>query len=397
MLLRNCKLIDREELVDILILDGKITEIAPNIKYDGKIVDVNGNDVLPGMIDVHTHMREPGLIHKETIETGSMACAKGGITTYVDMPNTSPATITVKALEEKRALSKERAIVNFGFNFGGSVDNNSEEIKKAENIVATKVFLNISTGKMLVEDDSTLDEIWKASDKIMVHAEGEMVQKAIDLSIKHSKKLYLCHISMASELEYVRKAKKKYKDIYVEVTPHHLYLSLEDQNQRLRMKPELKPMSDVKAMWKGIEDGLIDTIGTDHAPHTLEDKDSKVTFGIPGVETALPLLLDSVNKGELSLEKVVKMYSNEPARIFNITNKGRIEVGYDADITIIDMDMEYELRDEDIVSRCGWTPFNGRNVKGGVVTTIVNGNIVYDITREDKFNKILGREVVING
>ena len=398
MLIKNCRLIDREGLVDILIEEGKIVKIDTDIEYsEGVVLDVQGKDVLPGMIDVHTHMREPGMTHKETIETGSMACAKGGVTTYVDMPNTNPATITVETLEEKRRLSQEKSIVNFGFNFGGSLDNNSAEIKKARNIVATKVFLNISTGKMLIENDEVLGDIFEASDRVMVHAEGDMVQKAIDFAKKYNKKLYLCHISQESELELVREAKKDYTEIYVEVTPHHLFLNLDDQTQRLRMKPELKPQSDVDAMWKAIEEGMIDTIGTDHAPHTLEEKDTKVTFGIPGIETAMPLMLDAVNKGRLSLAKLVEMYSTKPAEIFNIANKGKIAVGYDADIIVVDMDKSYTLKNEEVVSRCGWTPFDGREVKGRVETTIVNGNVIYNVNNDNKFNKITGREVEING
>ncbi len=397
MLIKNCKLIDREGLVDILIEEGKIARIEAGIEYSGEILDAQGKDVLPGMIDVHTHMREPGMTHKETIETGSMACAKGGVTTYIDMPNTSPATITVEALEEKRRLSKEKSIVNFGFNFGGSLDNNSEEIRRAQNIVATKVFLNISTGKMLIENDEVLGEIFEASDKVMVHAEGEMVQKAIDFARKYNKKLYLCHISQESELELVREAKKDYKEIYVEVTPHHLFLNLEEQTQRLRMKPELKPQTDVDAMWRAIEEGMIDTIGTDHAPHTLEEKDAKVTFGIPGIETAMPLMLDAVNKGRLTLAKLVEMYSTKPAEIFNLRGKGRLETGYDADIIIVDMERKYTLKDEEIVSRCGWTPFDGREVRGRIETTVVNGNVIYSADKKEKFNKINGREVEING
>lgn len=397
MLIKNCKLIDREGLVDILIEDGRIARIEAGIEYGGEILDAQGKEVLPGMIDVHTHMREPGMTHKETIETGSMACAKGGITTYVDMPNTSPATITVEALEEKRRLSQEKSIVNFGFNFGGSLDNNSAEIREAKNIVATKVFLNISTGKMLIENDEVLGDIFEASDKVMVHAEGEMVQKAIDFARKYNKKLYLCHISQESELELVREARKDYKEIYVEVTPHHLFLNLEDQSQRLRMKPELKPQTDVDAMWKAIEEGMIDTLGTDHAPHTLEEKDAKVTFGIPGIETAMPLMLDAVNSGRLSLAKLVDMYSTKPAEIFNLKGKGRLEVGYDADIIIVDMKKKYTLKNEEVVSRCGWTPFDGREVKGRVETTVVNGSVIYSADKENKFNKINGREVEING
>ncbi len=395
MLLKNCKLVDRTNLVDILVEDGRIAKIGMNIKYSGKIIEVDGRYLLPGMIDLHTHMREPGMTHKEDVESGSMACAVGGITTYIDMPNTNPATITKEALEEKRNLTKGRAHVNYGFNFGGSLDNNSNVIKDIKNVVATKVFLNISTGKMLVEDDSVLEDIFKASNMVMVHAEGEMVQKAIDLAKKHNKKLYLCHISQKSELEIIERERKEYSDIYVEVTPHHLFLNNEKVTNRLRMKPELKPVSDVEALWDALDRGVIDTIGTDHAPHTLEEKDSKITFGIPGVETALPLLLTAVNEGRLSMKKVVELYSKAPARIANIGNKGRVEVGYDADLIIVDETREYVLKNEDMVSKCRWTPFHGREVKGRVETTIVNGQIVYSIDSKDNFKNIIGREVVI--
>lgn len=396
MLIKNAKLADGK-LVDILIENGKFVKIESNIEDSSQeLIDINGKYLLSGMIDVHTHMREPGLTHKEGFESGSKACAKGGITTFIDMPNTNPATLTVEALEEKRELAKESSIVDFGIHFGGSVNNNKNEILKAKGVLSTKVFLNVSTGKLLVEDDTVLDDIFESSRIISVHAEEEMVSKAIELAKKHGKKLYLAHISLKSELDVVRKAKKTYKDIYVEVTPHHLYLTDEDaiKNPLLRMKPELKSKVDVEAMWDGISDGTIDTIGTDHAPHLISEKEERVTFGIPGVEWALPLMLDAVNKGKLSLAKVAELYSENPAKIFGIRNKGKIEIGFDADFIIVDMDKKWTIKEEETVSKCAWTPYKNWEVKGNIESTYVRGTKVYE---GNKFYENKGKEVELNG
>lgn len=396
MLLKNVKLVDKEGTWDVLTEDGKIKNIDKDIQAEGtEVIEGKGMYLLPGMIDPHTHMREPGFEHKEGFLSGSKACAKGGITTFIDMPNTNPATIDVEALELKRELAQKSAVVDFGFHFGGAVTNNKDEIAKATNVLSTKVFLNVSTGKMLVEEDSTLNDIYEASRMVMVHAEGEMVQKAIDFAKKHNKKLILAHVSSGEELDMVRKAKEEYKEIYVEVTPHHLFLNEEyATNQMFRMKPELKPEADRIAMWQGIKDGTIDTIGTDHAPHLVSEKTEKVTFGIPGVEWALPLMLTEVNKGNIELSKVVEMYSTKPAEIFGIVGKGKVEVGYDADFALVDMDKEYVVKEEETVSKCAWSPYKGFNIKGAVVKTIVRGNLVYD---NGVFHTNKGKEVKLNG
>lgn len=396
MLIKNAKLADGQ-VVDVLIENGKFVKIEKNIDdVSQEVLDINGKYLLPGMIDVHTHMREPGLTHKEGFASGSRACAKGGITTFADMPNTNPATLTVEALEEKRVLAKESSIVDYALYFGGSVNNNAEEIKKAKGVIGTKVFLNVSTGKLLVEDDSVLDDIFAVSRIISVHAEEEMVTKAINLAKKHKKKLYLAHVSLKSELDIIRDMKKDYGDVYVEVTPHHLYLTEEDavKNPLLRMKPELKTKADMEAMWEGITDGTINTIGTDHAPHLISEKLERVTFGIPGVEWALPLMLDAVNKGKLSLEKVTELYAKNPAEFFGIKNKGKIEVGYDADFVIVDMNKTWTIKEEDTVSKCAWTPYKDWIVKGNVESTYVRGNKVY---ADNKFYENIGKEVEING
>lgn len=384
MLLKNCRVLyhGEEDIKDILVEKGKIIKIyrcseVEELDID-EIVDMDGNWVLPGVIDVHTHMRDPGLSYKEDFETGSKACAKGGVTTFIDMPNTVPNTTTKEILDAKESNSKNRSYVDYGFHFGGSKLDNSEEIKKVRDRVAsTKIFLNMSTGDMLVEEEKVLENLFKESKIISVHAEEEMVDKAIDLARKFRKPLYLCHLSKKSEVEKLRAAKKEGLKIYGEVAPHHLFLDSSMANSLLIMKPELKSKEDNDALWLGIEDGTIDTIGTDHAPHTLEEKNSKTTYGIPGVENSLEMILKELNK-KIDMKTIQKVMSENPAKIFGIAGKGKIEVGYDADLVVVDLNNKEIIKNEDVISKCGWTPYSGIVGGGKVLLTMVRGHIVYD-------------------
>ncbi|MCX3066369.1 MAG: dihydroorotase [Cetobacterium sp.] len=384
MLLKNCRVLyhGEEDIKDILVEKGKIVKIyrcseVEELDID-EIVDMDGNWVLPGVIDVHTHMRDPGLSYKEDFETGSKACAKGGVTTFIDMPNTVPNTTTKEILDAKESNSKNRSYVDYGFHFGGSKLDNSEEIKKVRDRVAsTKIFLNMSTGDMLVEEEKVLENLFKESKIISVHAEEEMVDKAIDLARKFRKPLYLCHLSKKSEVEKLRAAKKEGLKIYGEVAPHHLFLDSSMANSLLIMKPELKSKEDNDALWLGIEDGTIDTIGTDHAPHTLEEKNSKTTYGIPGVENSLEMMLKELNK-KIDMKTLQKVMSENPAKIFGIAGKGKIEVGYDADLVVVDLNNKEIIKNEDVISKCGWTPYSGIVGGGKVLLTMVRGHIVYD-------------------
>ncbi len=384
MLLKNCRVLyhGEEDIKDILVEKGKIIKIyrcseVEELDID-EIVDMDGNWVLPGVIDVHTHMRDPGLSYKEDFETGSKACAKGGVTTFIDMPNTVPNTTTKEILDAKESNSKNRSYVDYGFHFGGSKLDNSEEIKKVRDRVAsTKIFLNMSTGDMLVEEEKVLENLFKESKIISVHAEEEMVDKAIDLARKFRKPLYLCHLSKKSEVEKLRAAKKEGLKIYGEVAPHHLFLDSSMANSLLIMKPELKSKEDNDALWLGIEDGTIDTIGTDHAPHTLEEKNSKTTYGIPGVENSLEMMLKELNK-KIDMKTLQKVMSENPAKIFGIAGKGKIEVGYDADLVVVDLNNKEIIKNEDVISKCGWTPYSGIVGGGKVLLTMVRGHIVYD-------------------
>ena len=384
MLLKNCRVLyhGEEDIKDILVEKGKIVKIyrcseVEELDID-EIIDMDGNWVLPGVIDVHTHMRDPGLSYKEDFETGSKACAKGGVTTFIDMPNTVPNTTTKEILDAKESNSKNRSYVDYGFHFGGSKLDNSEEIRKVRDRVAsTKIFLNMSTGDMLVEEEKVLENLFKESKIISVHAEEEMVDKAIDLARKFRKPLYLCHLSKKSEVEKLRAAKKEGLKIYGEVAPHHLFLDSSMANSLLIMKPELKSKEDNDALWLGIEDGTIDTIGTDHAPHTLEEKNSKTTYGIPGVENSLEMMLKELNK-KIDMKTLQKVMSENPAKIFGIAGKGKIEVGYDADLVVVDLNNKEIIKNEDVISKCGWTPYSGIVGGGKVLLTMVRGHIVYD-------------------
>lgn len=396
MLLKNCKILYEglEVIKDILVENGKIVKIfnCSNIEEleIEEVIDIGGNLLLPGVVDVHTHMRDPGLSYKEDFESGSMACAKGGVTTFLDMPNTIPNTITEEILDKKRENSKNRSYVDYGFHFGGSKNNNSLEIKKVdEKIASVKIFLNMSTGDMLVEDSDILENIFKNAKIISVHAEDEMVEKAIELSRKYKKRLYLCHLSKASEVELLRKAKKDGLEIYGEASPHHLFFDESDANNLLLMKPELKQKDDVEALWCGIADGTIDTIGTDHAPHTLEEKETKKIYGVPGVEHSLIMMLKELNN-RIDLKKIQEIMSENPAKIFKISGKGKIEVGYDADFVVVDLKSKDIIKNEEVVSKCGWTPYNGIVSGGKVLATFVRGDMVFD---GKEFFKKNGREV----
>ena len=398
MLIKNCRMIidGEEQFKDILVENGKIVSIEDDlsgVSFD-EIIDAAGNYVISGIIDPHVHMRDPGMTHKEDFTTGSMACAKGGITTFFDMPNTVPNTITEETLLEKKKLHKGKSYVDYGFWFGGSKADNHDEVKKVQDkVIAIKVFMNVSTGNMLVEDEKVLEDIFKNSKLVGVHAEGEMIPKAISLSEKLDVPVYLCHLSTKEDVQYVREAKKKGLKVYGEVTPHHLFLNISDveKNPLLRMKPELKTKEDNEALWEGILDGTIDTIGTDHAPHRIEEKKAKLTFGIPGAENSLEMMLKAVRCDKISLEKLMKIMSENTAEIFGLKNKGKIAAGYDADLVIVDMTTEEIISQENVISKCGWTPYEGFEKGGKILTTIVRGNVVFN---DGKFINKIGKEVI---
>ena len=401
--------------IEILINNDIIEKISENIdenKFENsenlKIIDVGKKLIMPGIIDVHTHMREPGVTYKEDFETGSCACAKAGVTTFYDMPNTIPTTTTLENLMEKKKLASEKSIVNFGLHFGGSKNDNIEEIKKVlknREVNTVKIFMNVSTGEMLIEDDEILARVFDNSKLVLVHAENEMIDKAIELNKNYGSGLYVCHIPSAEEMKKVIDAKKNSKvntkehPVYAEVTPHHLFLnteireSTERNKMLLRMKPELREKSDNEFLWEAINRGEVDTIGTDHAPHLISEKLEKITFGMPGVETSLALMINAYNEGKISLEMIQKLMCENPAKIMKIEKRGKLQEGYFADIIVVDPKKEWIVGvDDTIESKCGWTPYENWKLKGKNTMTIINGKIVYE-NRKINENVKSGKEV----
>ncbi|MEI0478483.1 dihydroorotase family protein [Brachyspira pulli] len=388
MIIKNAKTINNKT-VSIIIENEKIKKIDLDNNYlnykDDNIIDANYNYVISGIIDPHVHMRDPGLTHKEDFNSGSKAAARGGITTFLDMPNTVPNTISKENLLSKKSMMIGKSYVDYGFHFGGSKTDNSDDIKNIINDAAsTKIFFNASTGNMLVEDDKILEKLFEVSKIVTVHAEDKMVDKAISIAKKTNTPLYLCHLSLESEINSLKKAKDSGMIIYGEATPHHLFLNIEDVNKNdknkmlLRMKPELREKKDNEALWKAILDGTIDTIGTDHAPHLISEKMEKLTFGIPSVEHSLELMLKKVNDNTIDLQLLTKIMTENTSKIFGINNKGLLEENYDADFVIVDLNDNSEIEEKDIITKAAWSPYLGFKRGGKVITTIVRGNIVYN-------------------
>lgn len=403
MVIKNAKIINSEKLVSIIIENEKIKKIETNNDFenykDNNIIDANYNYVLTGIIDPHTHMREPGLTHKEDFNSGSKAAARGGITTFLDMPNTIPNTITKENLIQKKLMMTKKSYVDYGFHFGGSKTDNSKDIKSIKDKAAsTKIFLNASTGNMLIEDNKILEKLFESSKIVSVHAEDKMVDKAIEIAKKTKTILYLCHLSLSSEIDSLKKAKDSGMKIYGEATLHHLFLNTSDINEKnkmlLRMKPELKEKSNNEALWKAIKDKTIDTIGTDHAPHLLTEKLEKLTFGIPSIEHSLELMLKKVKDSTIDFKLLTKIMSENSSKIFGINNKGILKEGYDADFVIIDLNDESEIIKKEIITKSAWSPYIGFKRGGRVLMTILRGNIVYKKDNsKDIFYSGLGKEI----
>ena len=395
LLIKNFRMLIKDKVYakNILIKNGKISVITNKEPKSDSTIDAKNNFVLPGLIDCHVHFREPGLTHKEDFLTGSMAAAKGGVTTFLDMPNTIPPTITIDALEEKRKLAA-KSVVNYGLIFGATA-NNISDIKKAKNIAAVKLYMDYTTGDLKVDDFEAITDILKTAKLIVIHGEDEHVEDIVEILAKNKikNKTHIAHVSSEKELKYAKQNKIK-NQVTVEVSPHHLFMNekdLQNLGAFAEMKPRLKTEGDQKALWLGIENGLVDVIASDHAPHLREEKEqANYPFGVPGAETTLPLLLDAFNSNRISLPTIIKLCCENPAKIFGIKNKGILKEGYDADLVIVDLDKRQAVRDEDLLTKCKWSPYEGKILKGWPVMTIVNGNVVYN---NGEIKDIKAREV----
>lgn len=334
---------------------------------------------LPGLVDVHTHLREPGATQKEDFQTGTKAAIAGGYTLIFDMPNNPIPTISPEALEQKISLAKGRIFSDLGFHFGATPTNSQYFNQVKDEVFGLKVYMNHTTGDLLMEDDTALAEVfskWPKDKVIMVHAEAETLKKAINLAKKYNQQLHVCHVSLKQEVEQIRQAKKMGLNISCEVSCHHLFLT-QDDVARLgsygMMRPPLPSKEDQDALWQGIDDGTIDMIASDHAPHTKAEKENpaKVVNGVPGLETSLPLLLTAVADGRLTVEKLIEITSTNPRKIFKIPDQPDTYV--EAEIT-----NPYTLTSKPLFTKCGWTPFEGMEIQGKVKKVTLRGQVVFE-------------------
>ncbi len=331
---------------------------------------------LPGLTDCHVHLRDPGATQKEDFQTGSRAALAGGITTFIDMPNNPLPTTSLQRLNQKIKLAKKKALCQVFFHFGAD-KNNFKQFPKVENKVkGLKIYLDHTTGPLLIEDLATLEKhfrFWPKELPISVHAEDATMLKVLGLVAVWNKPVHFCHVSQACEIEIIKEAKKKGYPITCEVTPHHLFLTKNDFKHLGAfgmMRPPLRSKKDVSALWKNLS--YIDCFATDHAPHTKAEKDSQnPPSGVPGLETALPLLLTAVKKGQLTLDDIVLRYFKNPAKIFKIkTSKN----------TYIEADLKkkWKIKNLNLLTKCGWSPFDGKKVQGKVISVFIAGKKVFE-------------------
>jgi len=380
--------------------NGVITHIGQVVPPAEEVYDAQGHLLLPGMIDTHVHLREPGLTYKEDFQTGSAAAAAGGITTILDMPNTKPATLTKGDLDYKRLLTR-LCIVNWGLHMGyfrvpehGPF--NLDEIAKistsnSHNIASLKFFTKIqkteTTGKLTITTQKDIREGFEAAQKhryrITVHGGGPILAKFMEYAEKYHVPVHIAHIASAADVEQLRAYKRKHPHglVSAEVTPHHLLLTsaaLEVLGNYSRMQPPLGTERDRQALWKALRDGTIDSVATDHAPHTREDKKSPEIYGVPGLETALPIILTAALREELPWNRVTDIIARRPAEIYGIVLRGRLEVGYAADMVLCNIQDYTPVEEEKLHTKCKWSPFAGMSFTGWPIRTWVDGNLVFD-------------------
>jgi dihydroorotase len=416
LLIRRARIIlPSGELIvgDVLTRDRQIIQVSPSKINETATeeIDADGLTLLPGVIDPQVHFREPGLEHKEDLFTASCACAKGGVTSFLEMPNTRPLTISQSALNDKLQLAASKCLVNYGFFIGATSDNLSE-LLQASPTPGIKIFMGSMHGPLLVDPQEILEAIF-ANGKILiaVHAEDQTrlrqrreefanihdvaihsqiqdnqaaliaTKRALKLSQKYRRRLHILHMSTAEEADLLRQDKPSW--VTAEVTPQHLLLNTtayEKIGSLAQMNPPLRTSHDNEVLWQALLDGVIDFIATDHAPHTLEEKAQtypKSPSGMPGVETSLPLMLTAAVEGRCTVAQVVNWMSTAVAAAYSIPNKGAIAPGYDADLVLVDLNSRKKVIREELLTKCGWSPFEGWNLTGWPVTTIVGGEIVY--------------------
>ncbi|MDB2675309.1 dihydroorotase [Flavobacteriales bacterium] len=422
-LIRNAQIVNEGQIFrsDVLIKDGLIAQIGESIDYVADtIIDANGKHLIPGVIDDQVHFREPGLTHKAEIYTESKAAVAGGITSFMEMPNTNPQTLTQELLQEKYDRASQVSLANYSFFMGASNDNLEEVLKtNPRNVGALKIFMGSSTGNMLVDNREVLEKIFKESkmliavhceDEETVQANAELARQkfgedvpidqhpiirseeacyksssmAIELAKKHNSRLHVFHLSTAKEIELFRNdiplAEKR---ITAEVCIHHLWFDdsqYAEKGTHIKWNPAVKSKEDKEQLFQALLDDKLDIIATDHAPHTLEEKDNtyfKAPSGGPLVQHALPAMLEFYHNGKISLEKVVEKMCHAPAICFQLEGRGFIKKGFAADLVLVDLNSSWQVSKENILYKCGWSPFEGTRFNSKVTHTWVNGHLAY--------------------
>jgi len=396
---------------DIAIKDGKIIKIGKIDSEAKEIFDAKGLIVLPGCIDTQTHFREPGSTDTEDLHSGSRAAIAGGITSVFEMPNTNPSTSNKLEFQKKLDLAKNRMYCNYAFYFGATPDNATEleNLKNLEGCCGIKLFAGSSTGNLLVQHEEDIEKVFKSSSKVVsVHSEDEEIlninkklikdgdvhthpiwrseecaisstRRIVRIAERYKKKAHILHVTTKQEIDFLSRHKD---NITFEITPQHLTLFAPNCYDELgtyaQMNPPLRDKSHYDRLWYGVKNNINDTIGSDHAPHLKQNKDKNYPnspSGMPGVQTLMPVMLNHVNSGKLSLEQLMNSVCENPVKIFGIKDKGFIKEGFDADFTIIDLNKVIEIKNEKIESKCGWSPFDGHKFKGTPVATIIIGEI----------------------
>jgi dihydroorotase (multifunctional complex type) len=440
MIIKNGRIVSPEGIIsaDVEVKGGRIKKVAKGIASHGEVVDAAGLYVLPGLIDAHVHLRDPGATHKEDFYTGTCAALAGGFTTVLDMPNNTPAIDSVAALEDKLKTAGKNAVADYGLHFGAS-NTNFEEARKAQELAAVaalKVFMGSSTGSLLVTGFQELYGHFAGfSEKpVCVHAEDEeaikffsgkarerfgegagagvhnearpplcaeiAVQKALEIARLTERRLHVCHVSTEGEAALIAGAKKRGVQVTCEASPHHLFLCDKDAEKLGnfgKMNPPLRSDGDRLALWRGLNEGTVDLIASDHAPHTAEEKRQgywSAPSGVPGLETTLPLLLDAVNKKMLELTQIARLCASSPARVFGIKRKGSIAQGFDADLVLVDLDKSRVVKGDGLQTKCKWSPFEGRELKGAVEKVFLRGQEAFD-GQSVTVNKGYGKEITV--
>ena len=397
---------------DVQIENGQIVQVASEITEGSNIIDATGLTLLPGVIDPQVHFREPGLEYKEDLFTASCACAKGGVTSFLEMPNTRPLTTTQAALNDKLNRASQKCLVNYGF-FMGATAENLDDLRQAEPSCGIKIFMGSSHGALLVSQEEEIEPIFATGNRLIaVHAEDQArilerrqqfvgitdptihsqiqdeqaalnaTQLALKLSKKYRRRLHILHLSTGIEAELLRRDKPEW--VTAEVTPQHLLLNTETYAKvgtLAQMNPPLRSPENNDILWQALLDGVIDFIATDHAPHTLDEKAKEYPqspSGMPGVETSLPLMLTQAVAGRCTVAQVSHWMSTAVAKAYQIPHKGAITPGYDADLVLVDLDTYHSVKREELQTKCGWSPFEGWNLTGWPVVTIVGGQVVYE-------------------